>query len=200
VNAKNWLPFGALRSFYGASDLRIKNGPKKFEEDMQYIQNIASTIGATIGLVIACSIFLQMITTKFIAVFDRYRALTGEYRDQGPAGKRKESLEKQIDIYYRRCHKLRLASDFVTYSEFAFVATIIFSGLGTALPNSLTIKILASATLLLGLAGLTISAWLEASENNLNKYIIDTELHDFPQLPANVSSAADERAFSRRSA
>jgi hypothetical protein len=168
---------------------------------MQNVQNIASTIGATIGLVIACSIFLQMITTKFIAVFERFRALTAEYRDNDRSDKRNESLIKQIDIYRRRCQKLRLASNFITYSEFAFVATIILSGLATAFPNFAILTILAAATLLLGLAGMTASAYLEVAENTLNKQIIDSELHDFPQLPAkNVPSSAEERSFAKRSA
>src|SRR5579883_2591748 len=91
------------------------------------LKDIVDTAGATVGLVIATSIFMQLLTTKAIALFDRYRELTMEYRSTQEKPQRNENLRAQIGLYRRRCHLIQMALASLAYAEFIFLATILLS-------------------------------------------------------------------------
>ena len=148
------------------------------------LSDIAGTAGATVGLVIATSIFLQMLTTKFISIFERYRGLTGELRGlKDDDGQRRQSLREQITLYQRRSHYIRIASCILTYTEFAFLGTIILASLSVLWPDQVFLQVLGGITMAGGLIGIGVAAGLEISENRLSRAAIESELKDFSDLP-----------------
>jgi hypothetical protein len=145
------------------------------------LKDLAGTAGSTVGLIIATSIFLQVITTKFASTFDRYRALTGEFRNSDPSDERKKSLEDQIRLYFRRCMNLQQASLLLILAEFCFLAAVLLVCSSIVFPQFNWIKFAGAATLLAGLALITFSAGLELQENQLSGKAIESEMNDMGQ-------------------
>lgn len=146
------------------------------------LKDMASTAGATVGLVIATSIFLQLLTTKYIAIYDKYRVLTGEYRAGNPADPRRASLREQIAIYHKRCHRIRRASSWLIYGEFSFLGTILFACLTIVFPQVGFIKVAGACTMMVGLIAVGVGAAYELSENEISNLEVESELSDLPDL------------------
>lgn len=147
--------------------------------------NIQDTVGsatATAGLVIACAITLSMVSTKFIAAFERYRALTGEYR-AGSNGQRKHSLRDQIQMYHRRCRYMRLASMCMLAGELAFLLAIVGAGVGVNVPW-LAPKVIVGGGMLLGLSLLSIGVFIDLLETRITRRVLDSEVCDLDRSGA----------------
>src|SRR4051812_3207285 len=63
------------------------------------LSDMLSIAGATIGIIIAGAILMGNVIARYIAIFERYRALTGEYRDNHFSDQRRGGLKNQICNY-----------------------------------------------------------------------------------------------------
>src|SRR5438270_10688643 len=65
------------------------------------LADLLGIAGATIGIIIAAGVLLQCFSTRYIAVFERYRALAGEYRGEQVSDPRRGNLRNEL-VDYRR--------------------------------------------------------------------------------------------------
>lgn len=138
---------------------------------------------STVALVIASSIFFQCLSTKYIAVVERYRGLTGEYRGGHPSEPRHGSLQRQIEIYKQQIHYLTAASACLAFAILVFLLTIATASLSAMLPWVMPLKIVSAASLFVGLILVGIGVFLELRENWLAREAVFTELDDLQDIP-----------------
>ena len=90
------------------------------------LADLLGIAGATIGIIIAAAIFLQCLSTKYVAAFDRYRNLTGEYRANNAGEQRHDSLQNQIQSYRCQTRYLNIASLLVLIAVLSSVIAAFF--------------------------------------------------------------------------
>ena len=146
------------------------------------LKDIVDTAGATVGLVIATSIFMQLLTTKAIALFDRYRELTMEYRSTQEKPQRNENLRAQIGLYRRRCHLIQMALASLAYAEFIFLATILLSSASLIFKQATWLKIAGSLCMLAGLLAIGLGVLFELKENFRGRDAIESETADLSEF------------------
>jgi uncharacterized protein DUF2721 len=155
------------------------------------LKDIGGTAGSSVSLIIACTIFLHQLITKFVSSADRLRVLTQEYREYSEDDARKASLADQITLYYHRTHWIRHALCTVAIGEFFFILVIIASCLSVLMPASNAVGIIGLVALFLGLAAIAVGTAIEIYENYYFKFVIDSELSDFPELPQKTDKEKD---------
>src|SRR3954447_5804691 len=74
------------------------------------LTDLLSAAGATIGIIIAGTIFLQFLSSKYTELSGRYRELATEYRGAEREKPRHAPLRTQIQVYRRRLVLLNRAS------------------------------------------------------------------------------------------
>ena len=147
------------------------------------LKDISATVGSAVSLIIACTIFLHQLIAKSVASTDRLTKLTEEYRDHSENDSRKASLADQITLYYHRCNWIRHAICTVAIGEFFFIVVIVVSALSILIPGSTAVSVIGLVGLFLGLAAIAVGVGLEIYENYHFKYVVNSELSDFPELP-----------------
>lgn len=115
------------------------------------LKDIAGTAGATVGLVIACSIYLQTLTSRFADTMNRYQTLCAEHRGTTPSAKRRRCVEAQIALNRGRCTDIQRATQILGVGELCFLATIVFTSLSVTLPKVAILALTGSITMLGGL-------------------------------------------------
>lgn len=146
------------------------------------LEKVAGAAVSTAGLVIAASIFAQMLATKFIASFERFRALAGELRSRNGSGARLDSLRHQVSLYRRRCHHLRRASFLMMATELSFIITIVAAAVTVAFKGPTAVAIIGAITMVTGFACFAAATVLDTIENHMSRRAIETELHDLNDL------------------
>ena len=147
------------------------------------LKDIGGTAGSAVSLVIACTIFLHQLITKSVANSERLEKLTKEYREHSEDDARKASLADQITLYYHRSNWVRRAICTVAAGEFFFILVNVASALSVLMLDSAAVGIIGLAGLFLGLATIAVGVALEIYENYHFKYVVNSELSDFPELP-----------------
>jgi hypothetical protein len=97
------------------------------------LKDVLQTAGPTAALVFASWIFLQLLTQKFTAAFERYCALATEYRADGVSDERQRHLAEQIPIYKRRCEQMQRATLLGVIAAILLIFTLLAGTLETIL-------------------------------------------------------------------
>lgn len=139
--------------------------------------------GATIGIMIASGILLQCVSSRYVAVFDRFRALTGEYRTNNFSDPRRGSLQNQISAYRRQTWYLNLSYLCMTLALIAFIITVTVASLSVIYPAYLAIRLVGTITLFTGLGFIVVGTVLVGLENATERKIMHQEVVDFSDLP-----------------
>jgi hypothetical protein len=144
------------------------------------ISRFVGAASAPVALIIATSIFLSNLTTKWWAMTGVYRALSGEYRGSHEhADSRSVNVRTQLECYSRRLALLMRATLLLTLAILAFILTVIFTGINMIFPKNPPLEYLTVAMSFCGLLLLATSVVAELVENEIGKRIGPLETGDF---------------------
>ena len=114
------------------------------------LTDLLSSAGATIGVIIAGTIFLQFLSTKYAELAGRYRELAGEYRTREESEPRHDPLRILIRAYRRRLRLMNRASALAAVALLCNLLAILAGGLSLLYPPQRFFKYLGTPRPLLG--------------------------------------------------
>src|ERR1700679_959434 len=88
---------------------------------------LVSVAQAPVSLVIATSIFLHMLTSRYVPLYDRLRALTDEYRNGPKSDARRKSIQRQLQLYVKRLKITQTASNALNLAVISYLGTVCIS-------------------------------------------------------------------------
>ncbi len=151
------------------------------------LTDLLSSAGATIGVIIAGTIFLQFLSTKYTELAGRLREITSEYRGVEDDHNRHEPLRSQIRVYRLRLLILNLASCLGAVALLCFLVAVLAGGLSMAYPPVRPIKAVGTIGLLFGLLLIGAAVTLELVESILTRKEIWYEICDLDEETKNWS-------------
>jgi hypothetical protein len=104
-----------------------------YKADLIRLVNVAQ---APVSLVIATSIFLHMLTSRYVPMYDRLRALTDEYRKDPRDHSRQNSIQQQIRLYEKRIKATQAASVWLNVAVVCFLGTVCASATTIIYPQN----------------------------------------------------------------
>ena len=128
------------------------------------LTDLLSAAGATIGVIIAGTIFLQFLSTKYTELSGRYREMALEYRKRREDEPRHGPLQAQIRLYRRRLRLMHLASCVAAISELCFLLAVLAGGFSMLYPPQRAFKYIGTAGLFAGLLLMAAAVALEFIE------------------------------------
>ena len=145
------------------------------------LTDLVSSAGATIGVIIAGTIFLQFLSMKYMELAGRYRELTSEYRGVEDGHNRHAPLRSQIRGYRRRLVLLNRASCLAAVALLNFLVAVTAGGLSLIYPPVRTIKAVGTFGLAAGLLLIAAAVTLELVENFMARTEIWDEISDLDE-------------------
>jgi hypothetical protein len=142
------------------------------------LTDLLGSASATIGIIIAGTIFLQFMSAKFMELTNRYRTLTGEYRGGGAAENRHGMLQAQIRNYRRRLWLINRASWLAGVALLCFLISVLVGGLSMVYPPVVTFKGVGTIALFIGLVLIGGAVILQFIESIRAAHEIDEETGD----------------------
>lgn len=142
------------------------------------LTDLLSTAGATIGIIIAGTIFLQFVNTKYMDLAGRYRELTSEYRGVPGEHGRHGPLRALIQHYRRRLTLLNRASWIAALALLAFLSAVLVGGLSILYPPVVAFRTAGTWSLLGGLLLIGIAVLLNLIETIMARKEIGDEIAD----------------------
>jgi hypothetical protein len=140
--------------------------------------DLLGAAGATTGLMIAGTLFLQFLSAKYIGLYARYIQLTDEYRNGKNEEPRHGSVCAEIRIYRERLWLLSWGNWLAGLALLCLIVAVLSGGCSMAFPEELAFKWSATVSLGLGLvligAGVAIQIW----ESVLARHEIRREIAD----------------------
>jgi hypothetical protein len=152
------------------------------------LSDLLGVAGATIGIIIAAGILLQFLSTKYVAVYERYRSLTGEYRGNHFSDPRKGSLQDQIACHRRQVKCLSSASLLVAGAIIFFLFTVGVASASVIYPDLLVLRTAGTSTLFLGLSMIGVGITLEMVDLVLQWQSVGKEVSDFSDIPTTAEA------------
>lgn len=145
------------------------------------VTDLFNTVGAPIGVIIAGTIFLQFLSSKYVGLFCTFAQLTKEYREHQKTAPRHTPLVTQIAIYRRRLWLLTWASWVAACALVILILPIIAGLLSLAFPEFITLKEIGLFCLVLGMCLIGGGVALELSESIVARHEIREELADLDE-------------------
>jgi hypothetical protein len=151
------------------------------------LTDLLSSAGATIGIIIAGTIFLQFINTKYLDLSGRYRDLTSEYRGVPGEHGRHAPLRALIQRYRRRLVVLNRASWLAAVALLSLLIAVLIGGLSMLYPPIVAFKTAGTFSLMAGLLLIAVAVFLNLMESIMARQEIGDEIADLDddarQLP-----------------
>lgn len=142
------------------------------------LTDLLSTAGATIGIIIAGTIFLQFINTKYMDLAGRYRDLAKEYRGVPGEHGRHGPLRSLIRRYRRRLVLLNRAAWIAAVALLAFLSAVLVGGLSILFPPIVALRTTGTAGLMGGLILIAVAVLLNLIETVMARVEIGDEIAD----------------------
>lgn len=143
------------------------------------LTELLGAAGATSGVIIAGTIFLQFLSARYADLAGRYRALTGELRNGVSSDNaRHDPLQVQIKIYRHRLQLITWASALSAIALLCFLLSVVLGGLSVIRPEFQLITTLGSIGLGIGLALIIFSVVLELIEIITSRHEHNEEIAD----------------------
>lgn len=142
------------------------------------LTELLNSAGATIGIIIGGTIFLQFLSSKYVSLANRYWSLTGEYRDRKDDEPRHGPLQSVIWNYRRRLWLLSRASWLAGAALLCFISAVLAGGFSMLYPPVAAFKLIGTAGLALGLVLIGGGVFLELWESVLSRHEIAEEVAD----------------------
>ena len=152
------------------------------------LTDLLSSAGATIGVIIAGTIFLQFLSTKYTELSGRFREMAGEYRGVPGEQDRHAPLRAQIQGYRRRLVLLNWASWLGAVALLFFLSAVMAGGFSLLYPPVRAIRAVGTFGLMAGLLLIAVAVFLELVESIVARKEIGDEIADLDdearQLPS----------------
>jgi hypothetical protein len=142
------------------------------------LTELLGSAGATIGIIIAGTIFLQFVNTKYIELAGRYREMTGEYRGVPGEHGRHAPLRSQIQVYRRRLLLLSRSLWIAAVALLCLLLAALSGGLSMIFPPVVLIRNVGTIALLAGLLLIGVAVAIDLAESILARKEIDYEIAD----------------------
>lgn len=142
------------------------------------LTDLLSSAGATIGVIIAGTIFLNFVSSKYTELSTRYRELAGEYRGCGADAPRHGPLQSIIRLYRHRLVLMNRASLAAALALVCFLLSVLVGGLSILHPPERAFKWVGTVGLFLGLLLIGGSISLEIREIMLARHELGDEIAD----------------------
>jgi hypothetical protein len=142
------------------------------------LTDLLTSSGATIGVIIAGTIFLQFMSTKYTDLCSRYRELTGEYRGRREGEPRHGPLQSQIRMYRRRLMLMNRASCLAAVALLCFLVAVLAGGMSILQPPQRAYKFIGTASLFSGLILIAAAVALGIVETVLSRHELGDEIAD----------------------
>lgn len=149
------------------------------------LKDVLSAVGPAASLVFAAWIFLQLLNSRYVSSYDRYRTLTGEYRemqDDNWDDARRNSVREQILLYKKRCEQMRLALNMGLIAAMLVILGLITGAIQIAFTQLTFLKPVSLGCIVLGLGMVLPAAIIVLIENLEVKAALDSELEDIPDV------------------
>ncbi len=148
------------------------------------LSDLLGIAGATIGIIIAGAILLGGLIGQYTALFERYRALTGEYRDNHASDPRRGSLQNQIANYRLQVRFLNIGSLLVSLALLLFLLTVGVASLSVMFPKDLWLRTAGTACLFGGLLLIFLAVTLQGVAIFMSRHAIGKEVADIADVPS----------------
>jgi hypothetical protein len=145
------------------------------------VTDLFNTVGAPIGVIIAGTIFLQFLSSKYVGLFSTFAQLTKEYREHQRTAPRHTPLVTQISIYRRRLWLLCWASWMAACALLTLILPIIAGLLSLAFPEILALKKIGLYFLVAGMCLIGGGVALEFWESVVARHEIREEMADLDE-------------------
>lgn len=142
------------------------------------LTDLLSSAGATIGIIIGGTIFLQFLSTKFTELTGSLRSLTADYRNRTDDEPRHAPLRRQIRLYGRRLVLLYWGATLGAVALLSLLGSVFSGALSMIFPSSRTIQLLGTGTLIVGLLLVAAAVTLELVETVIARREITDEIAD----------------------
>src|SRR5215218_1670923 len=100
--------------------------------------DLAKLVGAAtspVALIIAASILLGNLTTRYNAASDRLRMFTGELRQEQNDDRRSKSVNHQAELFRRRINCILRAMNWNFSSVVCFILTVVLTAISVVFPE-----------------------------------------------------------------
>ncbi len=151
------------------------------------LTDLLSSAGATIGIIIAGTIFLQFINSRYMELSGRYRELASEYRGVPGEHGRHAPLRVLIQRYRRRLVLLNRASWLAAVALLCFLSAVLIGGLSMLFPPVLEFKAGGTFGLMAGLLLIGVSVFLNLVESIMARTEIGDEIADLDEEARQVA-------------
>ena len=152
------------------------------------LTDLLSSAGATIGVIISGTIFLQFLSTKYMELAGRYRELAQEYRAGRAGESRHGMLQRELRLYRRRLRLMNWASWLAAVALLCFLGAVLAGGFSMVYPSVVALRGVGSLGLFLGLVLMAVAVLLELIESFLGRHELGHESGDLDD-PAKGSRA-----------
>ena len=142
------------------------------------LTDLLSSAGATIGIIIGGTIFLQFLSSKYTELTGNLRSLTADYRNRDDNEPRHAPLRQQIRLYGRRLILLHWAATLGAVALLSLLASVLAGALSMIFTTSRTIQFLGTASLVIGLLLVAGAVALEVVETVVARKEIANEIAD----------------------
>ena len=154
------------------------------------LHDLLGVAGATVGFILAGAILMGGFNAKYVHLFERYRGLTGEFRQHAAPDPRRGSLRDQIANYRRRIRVINIASVCVGFAMLLFLLTVAVASLSVIYPAVMKLRLVGSIGVIGGLSLGGLGVALDIVETLLSRGVIVEEVSDIPNLPADNTFTA----------
>ena len=162
--------------------------PTAVQEISEYkLPELLGAAGATIGVIIAGTIFLQFLSTKYTDLSARYCEMAHEYRGVAGDHNRHAPLRSKIVGYRRRLVLLNRASWLGAIALLCFLVAVMAGGLSLMYPPVRPIKYVGTIGLGLGLVLNAAAVGLELAESIMARTEIWDEISDLDDEVRRIS-------------
>jgi len=147
------------------------------------LSDLLGIAGATIGLIIANGILLGGLSAKYVAIVERFRVLTGEYRGQDISDSRMGSVRVEIANYRWQILLLNVGAILLGLALLLFLFTVASASLSVVFPKEMWIRTAGTVSLFLGLLLIGAGMFCQTLDAFLERRNICKEAADFDDIP-----------------
>lgn len=146
--------------------------------------DVAEFVGAAsapVALIIATSIFLSNLGTKYGMLGTVFRQISTEFREHDePESLRNRTLHEQLSLHAKRLRLLMRASFWLGIAIICFIATVVFTGVSMVFPEVMAFVILTTVFSFAGAGILATTVVMELVENHCAQKALILETAEFP--------------------
>ncbi|HSI83303.1 MAG: DUF2721 domain-containing protein [Candidatus Methylacidiphilales bacterium] len=138
---------------------------------------IASTATSPVNLIISAAIIISFLVQKYGAAIAEMRGVSGKFRQEG-GGKKTPNLNRQMELSTKRVGVLRIATQCLAFTIVLFILTVFTTAVSIVFPQIAVAKIMAAATMGLGLLLMLTGVALDMVDNYLSGQAMQAEEED----------------------